>query len=131
MGAGSKTPLTNSDRIVDFMMRNPDFPWGNMPSSEEAIRELGVIGAMKEANRRSTGRSSSGRTSSIQRKGGRKARQAHYTRKAIAEKRKEAERRAVWERRHPGASESNWLRRQEKRKTRKAADRALKKLVKK
>jgi hypothetical protein len=78
----------------------------------------------------SSRRSSSGRTSSIQREGGRKARQAHYTRKAILEKRKEAERRAVWERRHPGASESDWRRRQEKRKTRKAADRALKKAIK-
>jgi hypothetical protein len=113
------------------MKRNPRFPWGNLPSSEGAIRELGVIGALQEADRLSSHRSSSGRTSSIQRKGGRKARQAHYTRKAISEKRKEAARRAAWERRHPGASESNWLRRQEKRKTRKAANRALIKAMKK
>lgn len=65
-------------------------------------------------------RSSSGRTSSIQRKGGRKARQEHYRRKASLESKKEMERRRVWERLHPGASESNWRRREERHKSRRA-----------
>jgi len=105
-------------------------PWGNLPSSEGAINELGIKGAMAERDKRSPRRSSSGKTSSIQRKGGRKARQAHYTRKAVLEREKEAERRRVWERRHPGASESNWRRREEKRKTRKAAERNTRRMIK-
>jgi len=65
-------------------------------------------------------RSSSGNTSEIQRKGGRKARKEHYTRKAVLENQKEVERRRVWLQLHPGASESNWRRREERRKTRRA-----------
>jgi len=101
-------------------MRNPDFPWGNLPSSEGAVRELGVRGAIEERGRLSPRRPSSGMTSEIQRTQGRKGRQEHYKRKAILEKEKEEERRRVWLRRHPGASESDWLKREEKRKTRKA-----------
>ena len=72
-------------------------------------------------------RTSSGRTSSIQREGGRKARKAHYTRKAILEREKEEKRRARWLKRYPGASESNWRRGEEQRKTRKAIERRMRK----
>ena len=72
-------------------------------------------------------RSSSGHTSSIQRRGGRKARQAHYTRKAILEREKEERRRKRWEERNPGASESNWRRGEQLRKTRKAIERGSRK----
>jgi len=108
--------------------KNPGARWGNLNSvSEKAIEELGLAGAIAEARRGSPRRPSSGRTSSIQRKEGRKGRQAHYTRKAILERAKEEERRAVWMRRHPGRAESNWARREEKRKTRKAVERAARK----
>ena len=113
-------------KMEEFMERNPAFKWGNLPSSEGAVEELGVVGAIQEYRRASARRPSSGRTSSIQKREGRKGRQAHYTRKAILEREKEAERRAVWKRRHPYANESNWTRREEKRKTRKAAERAAK-----
>ena len=110
------------------MKRNPEFKWGILNSlSEGAIEELGVVGAIQEARRVSARRPSSGLTSSIQRKEGRKGRQAHYTRKAVLEREKEAERRATWMRRHPHAAESNWTRREEKRKTRKAQERELRK----
>ena len=106
----------------------PDAMWGNLNSvSEKAIEELGLAGAIREAKRVSARRPSSGQTSSIQRREGRKGRQAHYTRKAVLERAKEEDRRAVWMRRHPAASESNWARREEKRKTRKAAERAARK----
>jgi hypothetical protein len=106
----------------------PDATWGNLNSiSEKAIEELGLAGAIREAKRVSARRPSSGQTSSIQRREGRKGRQAHYTRKAVLERAKEEERRAVWMRRHPAASESKWIRREEKRKTRKAAERAARK----
>jgi hypothetical protein len=106
----------------------PDAAWGNLNSiSEKAIEELGLARAIREAKRISARRPSSGQTSSIQRREGRKGRQAHYTRKAVLEREKEAERRSVWMRRHPDASESNWIRREEKRKTRKAAERAARK----
>ena len=102
--------------------------WGNVANlSDGAVREFGIEGAMAERNRPSPRRSSSGRTSSIQRREGRKGRQAHYTRKAILEREKEDGRRSVWLRRHPGASESNWVRREGNRKTRKAAARQLRK----
>jgi hypothetical protein len=107
-----------------LMTERPNLKWGNVNSlSEAAIKELGLEGAIAEAKRKSARRSSSGRTSSIQRREGRKGRQAHYTRKAILERAKEEERRAVWMRRHPHASESNWIRREANRKTRKAAER--------
>jgi len=117
-----------NSKLESFMKRNPEFKWGNLNSlSEGAIEELGVVGAIQEARRVSARRPSSGLTSSIQRREGRKGRQAHYTRKAVLEREKEAERRAVWMRRHPAANESNWTRREEKRKTRKAQERELRK----
>ena len=107
-----------------LMMERPNLKWGNVNRlSSGAINELGIEGAIAEANRKSARRSSSGRTSSIQRREGRKGRKAHYTRKAILERVKEEERRAVWIRRHPHAPESNWIQREAKRKTRKAAER--------
>jgi hypothetical protein len=113
-------------------MMNGALPWGNVANlSEGAVRELGVQGAMEEHWVRSPRRSSSGKTSSIQGRLGRKGRQAHYTRKAILEREKEGHRRAVWERRHPGASESHWRSREEKRKTRKANERNVRRILKK
>lgn len=76
-------------------------------------------------------RTSSGRTSSIQRRGGRKARQAHYTRKAILEREKEEKRRRRWEERNPGGSEGDWRRAENLRKTRKAINRQVRKEGKK
>lgn len=84
-------------------------PWGNIVLSDENSNFVS-----------SPHRSSSGQTSEIQRKGGRKARKEHYTRKAILEREKEEKRRRAWEKLHPGASESNWRRREERRKTRRA-----------
>jgi hypothetical protein len=119
--------LNNADPILKAMM-NGKLAWGNVANlSDGAVRELGIEGAMKEAKRSSARRNSSGRTSSIQRREGRKGRQAHYTRKAILEREKEEGRRSVWLRRHPGASESNWRRREANRKTRKAVERQLRK----
>jgi hypothetical protein len=74
--------------------------------------------------------SSSGRTSSIQRKGGRKARKEHYTRKAVLERKKEEKRRQLWALRNPGASEENWRRGENLRKTRKAIERSMRKKIK-
>jgi len=127
-GGDIKEMEWQKSKLEEFMERNPQYKWGNLNSlSEGAIEELGVVGAAQEARRVSARRPSSGLTSSIQRKEGRKGRQAHYTRKAVLEREKEAARRAVWERRHPRAAESNWVRREEKRKTRKAAERILRK----
>jgi hypothetical protein len=117
--------------LNSILDKYPDAAWGNLNSlSEKAIEELGLDAAIAEARRGSARRPSSGLTSSIQRKEGRKGRQAHYTRKAILEREKEAGRRAVWMRRHPHAAESNWVRREEKRKTRKAVERAARKAAK-
>jgi hypothetical protein len=128
MGSSEGRKHPPSDRnLLEFMMRNPDFKWGDLPSSEGAVRELGVRGAIEERGRLSPRRPSSGMTSEIQRTQGRKGRQEHYKRKAILEKEKEEERRRVWLRRHPGASESDWLKREEKRKTRKVSYRNYRK----
>ena len=121
--------LNENDPIMKAMMEGK-LAWGNLPSSEGAIRELGLTGAMSERRKVSPRNPSSGRTSSIQKEKGRKGRQEHYKRKAILERQKEEERRRVWLRRNPGASESNWRRREEKRKTRKAAERAVRKTMK-
>ena len=99
-----------------FGNMNSYAPWGNVV--ENNLNSNYVA---------SPHRSSSGRTSSIQRTGGRKGRQEHYRRKASLESKKENERRRVWEHLHPGASESNWRRREERRKTRKARHRAERK----
>jgi hypothetical protein len=92
-----------------FGRMNSYAPWGNVVLKDEDSNFVS-----------SPHRSSSGMTSEIQRKGGRKARKEHYTRKAVLENQKEAERRRVWLQLHPDASESNWRRREERRKTRRA-----------
>lgn len=103
--------------------RNP-WMWGNIANlSEEAIKELGIAGAVSESRKISPRRESSGMTNRMTRK----ERKEHYKRKAILERQKEEERRRVWERRHPGGRESEWLRREEARKTRKAHNRMLRK----
>lgn len=84
-------------------------PWGNVVINDEDSDFVS-----------SPHRSSSGNTSEIQRKGGRKARKEHYTRKAILERQKEEKRRRVWLQLHPDASESNWRRREERRTKRRA-----------
>jgi len=125
-------PRLPTDPITLLFERRSNAEWGNIGNlSERAIAELGVEGAISEKGRPSPRRSSSGKTSSIQRAAPegakRKTRQAHYTRKAILEKEKEAVRRAVWERRHPGSSESKWKKMEEARKARKAANRTMRK----
>ena len=121
-------PRLPTDPITLLFERQSNAEWGNIGNlSERAIAELGVEGAIAERDQRSPRRSSSGRTSSLQRAAPegtrRKLRQAHYTRKAILEKEKESARRKIWERRHPGSSESKWLQREAARKTRKAGER--------
>lgn len=104
------------------------FQWGNIANlSDAAIEELGLEGAFLEQKMAvSPHRSSSGQTNRMTRK----ERKEHYKRKAILEREKEEERRRVWERRHPGGRESEWRAREEKRKTRKAANRAFRKAAK-
>ena len=85
------------------------------------MKKEGVRAAYRNAWHPSSSehRASSGRTSSIERREGRKGRKAHYTRKAILEREKEARRRAAWRERFPGAPESHWQFREERRKTQK------------
>lgn len=111
--------------LVNYMLkRGSSLEWGNLANmSEGAFKELGFAGAYAEARRPSEHRASSGMTNRMTRK----ERQEHYRRKAALEGRKEAERRAVWMRRHPGAPEANWNRREAARKTRKAGERAARK----
>ena len=108
--------------LVDYMLhRGSSLKWGNVANlSEGAFKELGFVGAYNEARRPSERRASSGMSNRMTRK----ERKEHYRRKAELETRKEAERRAVWMRRHPGAPETNWERREAARKSRKAGERA-------
>ena len=108
--------------IVDYMLhRGSSLKWGNINNlSEGAFQELGFAGAYEEAHRPSERRASSGMSNRMTRK----ERKEHYRRKAELEARKEAQRRAVWIRRHPGAPEANWQRREAARKSRKAGERA-------
>lgn len=116
--------LPNDDLIAYMMKRGSSLEWGNLANmSEGAFKELGFAGAYEEARRASERRASSGMTNRMTRK----ERQEHYRRKAALEARKEAERRAVWMRRHPGAPEADWERREAARKTRKAGERAARK----
>lgn len=115
-GGAGKAPVTN----MFNMIKAGTLAWGDAVSSEGAVAELGLEGARAEKARGSPHRASSGQTSEIQRVQGRKGRKEHYTRKAILEKEKEEARRVVWLRRHPGAPETNWERREKKRHTRKA-----------
>jgi hypothetical protein len=95
--------------------------WGNLMNlSEGDIEELGIEGAIAARNANSPHRASSGLTTEIVHAHGRKAGKEHYKRKAILEAEKEVERRVKWLRRHPGAPESNWNRRQETRKVKRA-----------
>jgi hypothetical protein len=97
------------------------YAWADVMSlSEGDVEELGVKGAMAARNAGSPHRASSGLTTDIIHAHGRKAGKEHYKRKAILEAEKEVERRAKWLRRHPGAPESNWVRRQETRKVKRA-----------
>jgi hypothetical protein len=97
------------------------YAWADVMSlSEGDVEELGVEGAMAARNAGSPHRASSGLTTEIVHAHGRKAGKEHYKRKAILEAEKEVERRAKWLRRHPGAPESNWARRQETRKVKRA-----------
>jgi hypothetical protein len=128
-------PLLEGSRFLTEMAQAQKWghpiKWGNLlensPNlSDRALEELGGIeGAMAEARRISekfpNPRNVKGMT--------RKQRQEYYREIAIFEAGKEAERRAVWERRHPGASESNWLRREAKRKTRKQRERNINKAL--
>jgi hypothetical protein len=113
------------DNIVAYMMRRgSSLKWGNLENmSEGAFKELGFAGAYAEARRQSEHRASSGMTNRMSRKN----RKEHYRRKAELETRKEAGRRTVWLRRHPGASDVDWERSEAARKSRKAGERAARK----
>ena len=116
--------LPNDDLVAYMMKRGSSLKWANVANlSEGAFKELGFVGAYEEARRPSERRASSGMSERMTRK----ERQEHYRRKAALEARKEAERRAVWMRRHPGAPETNWEHREAMRKTRKAGERAARK----
>ena len=113
--------------IEELMYRRPNIGWGNINAiSEGALKELGYGRAHNEAVRRSSRLSSSGMSNVMPRK----TRKEHYRRKAILETRKAKERRELWERRHPGAGEPNWERREKKREGRKAASRGARRTAK-
>jgi len=106
-----------SDEILKGLFAG--MPWAravNLSSGD--VKEMGLMKA--EDVRYMPSSSSHGRSSSAKRKG-RKARKEYYRLKGEREGEKEAERRRVWEERHPDGRESNWLWREERRKTRKAA----------
>ena len=121
-------PLFNGSRFMREMReaeeRGEPYMWGNLLNlSEGAVEELGIKGAMEERDRLSSHVASSGQSPTMPRK----VRKEHYARKIAKYQAHEAERRARWERRHPGAPESNWERREAahraKRNTRRAARR--------
>jgi hypothetical protein len=106
-------PLFNGSRFMREMReadeRGESIQWGNLLNlSEGAVEELGIKGAMAERNRISSRVASSGESPHMPRK----MRKEHYTRKIAKYKEHEAERRTRWKRRHPGANESNWTRRE-------------------
>jgi len=127
MASGAPSGSKGAEVNMFNMLKAGTLAWGNVVSSPGAVAELGLEGARAEKARGSPHRASSGQTSEIQRLHGRKGRKEHYTRKAILEKEKEEARRAVWLRRHPGAPEANWERREEKRKLEKARQRLMRK----
>lgn len=105
--------------------------WGNIAMlNEDNVNDYGIMGAWEKMRRGSEHRASSGQTSEILRREGRKGVKAHYKRKGELEGIKEAARRAEWERLHPGAKEANWERRQALRKTKRAAHIAWRKSYK-
>jgi hypothetical protein len=122
-------PFANASRFLREMVeaeeRGEPYLWGNVFNlSEGAIEELGIKGAMAERDQLSSHVASSGESYKMPRK----MRKEHYARKIAKYQAHEAERRARWERRHPGAPEENWKEREAahraKRNTRRAARRA-------
>lgn len=110
---------------------NAGLKWGNIAMlNEDDINDYGIMGAWRKMREGSEHLASSGYTSNILRAEGRKGVKAHYKRKGELEGRKEAARRAEWERLYPGAKEANWERRQAVRKTRRAAHIASRKAYK-
>jgi hypothetical protein len=108
--------------LIKFMMDNPHISWANIEEIDAAnFEKFGFEEALRRARARSERLASSGMSPKMSRKN----RQEHYRRKAKLEERKELARRAEWEYNFPGAPESNWLRREERRKTRKQAERNL------
>lgn len=115
------------------------YHWANVAELDPTMVEaFGIQGALNIASgRRSVSRAisnsrrasshlaSSGMSSNRERFPSRKARQEHYTRKAIKEREKEAKRRAAWASAHPDLSESKWLMAEAMRKGRKAALRSV------
>ena len=115
------------------------YHWANVADLDPTMVEaFGIQGALNIASgRRSVSRAisnsrrvsshlaSSGMSSNRARFPSRKARQEHYTRKAIKEREKEAKRRAAWHASHPGLSESKWLMAEAMRKGRKTALRSV------
>jgi hypothetical protein len=104
-------------------------PWGNLPP-EINIARYGLAGALALKNDRSEHLPSSGRTSSIQRLGGRKARKEHYTRKGKLEEKKEKARKELWKQLYPDAEPANFQRHEAERKWRKAHERKVRNTLK-
>ena len=130
--------MAGSRFLQEMMQANREgnpYLWGNVANlSDKAVEELGITGAMNEGRYGSPHRNSSGYTSELvkagkSRKERNTIRRAHYVRKGTLEAEKERERRATWMRRHPGAPEANWERREAARKTRKAGNRAFRKAM--
>lgn len=112
--------------------REPE--WANVANLRSSnIEEYGLKGALNRERNGSEHRMSSGMTSELvkvgkSRKERNTIRKAHYQRKGELEGRKEATRRAIWDRRH-GKNESEWVRREAARQTRRAANRQFRKAV--
>jgi len=122
---------------ANIMKEMEEVPWFNWMNLDDAnLQKFGVRGAIARRNRPSPRYASSGRTSSGERqfptrKAAKAWRGEHYKRKAIFEKGKEEQRRREWEANFPEEGEAAWQRREAARKTRKAANRAFRKSLKK
>lgn len=121
-----KLQVEPNSLLAYMFKRGSSLEWGNINRiSEGAFKEKGFVGAYDEALRQSSRLPSEGMSNRMTRK----ERKEHYRRKAILETRKAKERRALWERRHPGAPERNWEAREKKREERKAGQREAARLA--
>jgi len=114
---------------------NEGLNWGNAANlSEENVRARGINAVLSDLHQ-SPRLTSSGMTDewtghlTAAQKQKDEWRQGHFVRKGAHEKWKETVRRATWRQRHPNAPESNWVQREAARKTRKAGNRAARKVM--
>ena len=112
-------PRLNSMALLsDPFKKLPFYTWGDLVdklSEEEEARYRSEIGYIYGS---SPHRSSSGRTSSIQKTHGRKGRAAHYKRKGELEGEKEGRRRTRWREVFPRKESPHFKKLEEKRKAR-------------